>query len=151
MDKNKHKKMGRPTTYTPELAGLICERVATHTYGLKKLCRMYNDMPSQSTINLWRFKHRDFSEQYAQAKVSQIETLVDEILEIADDTSQDQLINSHGNTVCNNEFIARSRLRVDTRKWLASKLVPKVYGTPKIDNAANPSLIEKLLFEINEL
>jgi len=148
MDKKKPKKMGRPTTYTPELANLICERVATHTYGLKKLCRMYDDMPSQSTINLWRYKHTDFSEQYAQAKVFQIETLVDEILEISDDTSHDQLVNDYGNAVCNSEFIARSRLRVDTRKWLAAKLVPKVYGAQKNDNAANPSLIEQLIFDL---
>jgi hypothetical protein len=30
--------------------------------------------------------------------------------------------------VCNSEFIARSRLRIDTLKWLASKLVPRLYG-----------------------
>ena len=57
------------------------------------------------------------------------------------------MINNQGNAIYNGEFIARSRLRVDTRKWLASKLVPKIYGTPKIDKVARSSLIEKLLFD----
>lgn len=52
---------------------------------------------------------------------------MEEILEIADDTSQDQLVDSHGKV--NHQAINRARLKIDTRKWLASKLVPKTYGT----------------------
>lgn len=146
MSADKAKKMGRPTDYTSELAALICERVATHEVGLQKLCTMYDDMPAKITINQWRFKYPDFAAQYAQAKISQIETLVDEILEIADDSSRDNVVNEQGNTVCNSEYIARSRLRIDTRKWLASKLVPKTYGVLQKDNSVSGSTyIEQLL------
>jgi hypothetical protein len=127
IDKTK-KKVGRPTDYNQELANLICERVATHEIGLKRLCAMYDDMPAKITINQWRNKYPEFATQYAQAKISQIETLVDEIIDIADDSTQDEIINDQGTRVCNSEFIARSRLRIDTRKWLASKLVPRLYG-----------------------
>ena len=122
------KKVGRPTDYNQGLATLICERIATHEVGLKQLCSMYDDMPDKTTINKWRYKYPEFSTQYARAKISQIETLVDEIIDIADDSTQDEIINDQGVRICNSEFIARSRLRIDTRKWLASKLVPRLYG-----------------------
>jgi Bacteriophage Sf6, terminase small subunit-like len=127
IDKTK-KKVGRPTDYNQELANLICERVATHEVGLKRLCAMYDDMPAKITINQWRNKYPEFAAQYAQAKISQIETLVEEIIDIADDSTQDEIINEQGARVCNSEFIARSRLRIDTRKWLAAKLIPRLYG-----------------------
>ena len=120
--------MGRPTDYTPELASLICERIATHEMGLKRLCAMYDDMPNHMTIKRWRYRYPEFSAQYAQAKIDQIDVLINEIVDISDDTSNDEIINDKGQRSCNSEFIARSRLRVDTRKWLASKLVPKLYG-----------------------
>lgn len=122
------KKVGRPTEYSQELAKLICERVATHEVGLHRLCSMYDDMPAKITINQWRNKYPEFATQYAQAKISQIETLIDEIIDIADDSAQDEIINDQGVRVCNSEFIARSRLRIDTRKWLAAKLIPRLYG-----------------------
>lgn len=127
------RKLGRPSDYSQELADLICERIATHGVGLQRLCDMYNDIPEKSTIRRWCLKYPQFRTQYAQAKSLQIETLVDEIIDIADDSAQDSIFNNQGQEVCNSEFIARSRLRIDTRKWLASKLVPKVYGLNPVD------------------
>jgi hypothetical protein len=57
--------------------------------------------------------------------------LVDEILAISDDTSQDTILNENGTALCNYEHINRSRLRIDTRKWLAAKLCPRFYGEKK--------------------
>ena len=119
---------GRRSDYTEALADLICERIATHSVGLQRLCDLYDDMPEKSTIRRWCLKYPQFRSQYAQAKALQVETLVDEIIDIADDVSQDTDINEKGKEICNSEFIARSRLRIDTRKWLASKLAPKLYG-----------------------
>lgn len=122
------RKLGRPSDYTQELADLICERIATHGIGLKKLCEMYDDMPEKITIRRWCLKYPQFRSQYAHAKSLQIETLIDEIIDIADDSTGDTIITEQGKSVCNNEFIARSKVRIDTRKWLASKLAPKIYG-----------------------
>lgn len=145
IDKTK-KKVGRPTDYSQELAGLICERVATHGIGLQRLCSMYDDMPDKITINRWRHKYPEFRTQYAQAKVQQIDTLVDEIIDIADDSTQDEIINDQGVRVCNSEFIARSKLRIDTRKWLASKLLPKQYGeAAKQETKDDMTVLEKIL------
>jgi hypothetical protein len=54
--------------------------------------------------------------------------MADEILEIADETSRDTLVNSKGDEMANSEWIARSKVRIDTRKWLLSKQLPKKYG-----------------------
>lgn len=140
-------KVGRPTDYSVELAALICERVATTTLGLERLCAAHDDLPSKFTVNLWRYRYPEFSTQYAMAKLTQADLLAEECLEIADDTSQDTKIDPEtGYEVCNTEFIARSRLRIDTRKWLAAKLLPKQYGTIAEDKkTASETLVEKLL------
>lgn len=126
------KKTGRPTDYTPELAEEICDAVATSSKGLRQLCKEHDNWPCADTIFHWRKTHKEFSDLYAQAKKCQIEALIDEILEIADDTSNDTIIkvDEEGNEkmVCNSEWINRSRLKVDTRKWLAAKLCPRLYG-----------------------
>jgi hypothetical protein len=124
-------KGGRPTDYSLEIATLICDRVATNSCGLEKLCARYPELPVPSTIYLWRLKHPVFSEMYAKAKMIQADILAEQCLEIADDDSNDTKINPEtGEEVANTEFIARSRLRIDTRKWLAAKLLPKQYGKP---------------------
>ena len=122
---------GRPTDYNSEIAKIICERVATHTCGLARLCDMYDDLPDKTTINLWRSKHEEFSIQYAQSKLKQADLLAEECLDISDDARGDIKLDKDGNETINAEFVARSRLRVDTRKWLASKLLPKQYGNQK--------------------
>jgi hypothetical protein len=54
--------------------------------------------------------------------------LAEEIITIADDSSGDVIVDDDGNEQTNHERVARSRLRVDARKWYASKLAPKRYG-----------------------
>lgn len=145
-------KIGRPTNYTPELAKEICDTIASSNVGIKRLCQGNANWPSHNTIYRWLANFSEFSDQYAQAKRNQIELLVDEILEIADDSSQDQVINAQGNLICNTELIARSRLRIDTRKWLAAKLVPKIYGVQNKDenNLPDKSLIERIIDKLDE-
>ena len=69
-----------------------------------------------------------FSEQYARAREAQADKLAEESLQIADDGRSDTYLDAEGNEKTDNEAIQRSRLRVDTRKWLASKMAPKKYG-----------------------
>lgn len=92
-------------------------------------------MPSERTIVRWLADKRNvqFREDYYYARRVQAELLVDEIFEIADDTSDDWVedTNKDGEFIgykVNNEAIQRSRVRIDTRKWYASKMVPKIYG-----------------------
>ncbi|KTD68881.1 hypothetical protein Lste_2039 [Legionella steelei] len=136
-------KKGRPTKYNDTLAREICDTIASSSKGTKRLCFERSHWPCQDTLFTWLKAYPEFSEQYAQAKICQIELLVDEILEISDDASQDQYVNELGVLVPNPPAINRARLKVDTRKWLASKLVPKVYGN-KIDIEGDNSMSEEL-------
>ncbi|MBV5333021.1 terminase small subunit protein, partial [bacterium] len=69
-----------------------------------------------------------FSAQYTRAIQIRAIGWAEEIIEISDDGSQDTYIDNNGNERTNNEVVARSRLRTDSRKWMLSKVLPKVYG-----------------------
>lgn len=131
---------GRPTDYTPELGEEICEAIASTGHGLPTLCKQNSHWPNRSSIFLWLRKYPEFSDRYHKAKKDQVSALVDDILEISDDSSQDVLEDEEGNVRFNSEFAARSRLRVDTRKWIAAKLVPRLYG----DNALARELADEI-------
>lgn len=118
--------IGRPSGYTNEIADAICERIADGE-SLRKIC-LDDDMPSKSMVFRWLHQIESFRDQYARAKEEQADTLADDILDIADDNSQDKYVDEEGKTRVDNEVVARSRLKVDARKWIASKLKPKVYG-----------------------
>lgn len=66
--------------------------------------------------------------EYGRAKEAQAHTLAAQCLAIADDGQSDTYIDANGKERTDNEVVARSRLRVDTRRWLAGKLAPKVFG-----------------------
>jgi hypothetical protein len=149
------KQAGRPTLYTQELADLICQRVATTTFGLARLCAIHDDLPDKTTVNLWRYKYLEFSTQYAQAKLAQADLLAEEMLDISDDGTNDwmQSFGEDGEIgyKLNGEHVQRSRLRIDTRKFLASKLLPKQYGQhAEEDKGANKSVIEMLIDKLAE-
>ncbi len=124
----KSKKRGRPSLYTDKLVAEICRRLAEG----ESLRAIWPDkaMPAISTVMGWLFdgNHDDFSEQYARAREAQAEVRADEIVDIADDDTNDFTADKEGKLVANSEHIQRSRLRVDARKWIAAKLLPKRYG-----------------------
>lgn len=132
--KPKANKVGRPSKYCIEMATRICEAIATHTESYTKICELNPDFPDKSNMRLWRYRHPEFRAMYDQAKRDQAELFVEELLEIADFTGLDSKINfKTGEESMDTEWVARSRLRVDTRKWIACKLLPKVYGDKKED------------------
>lgn len=118
------------TLYTPELAARICALIA-EGQGLREICRA-DGMPAPSTVVLWVTSNRDgFAERYARAREAQMERFAEEILEISDDGTNDWMKRKVGDEVIDvvdHEHIQRSKLRVDSRKWLMSKIAPKRYG-----------------------
>lgn len=117
---------GRPTDYTPEIAAEICFRL-TQGQSLRSIAKA-DDMPPRSVIHRWLLLHPEFADQYTRAKEVQADEMFDEILDIADSKQGDVTTDEFGNEKPNNEYIQRSRLRVDTRKWYLSKVLPKKYG-----------------------
>lgn len=65
--------------------------------------------------------------RYARACEQRTDFIAEEAIEISDAIDND-IIEIDGKQVVNNNVIQRDRLRVDTRKWLISKLHPKKYG-----------------------
>jgi hypothetical protein len=118
--------MARPSDYSIELASLICSRMAEGE-SVRSICRD-PDMPAASTIFLWLARHSEFTEQYARAAEARAHGLAEEALEIADDGQNDTYEDDEGNKRTDQDVIARSRLRVDTRKWFAARLNPRKYG-----------------------
>jgi hypothetical protein len=120
---------GRPTDYTPEIAADICAQIVEGN-SLRSICIAEN-MPDKSTVFRWIAKHEEFRDQYAIAADARSDALVEDILDIADDGSNDWMERNEADNqgwLANGEHLQRSRLRVDTRKWIASKLKPKKYG-----------------------
>lgn len=106
---------GRPSDYTAEIADEICTRLANGE-SLRAICGSERDdfMPHIGTVLRWVSQNNEFREQYARAREIQAETLADDIVTIADGQPEGD--------------VQRDRLRVDARKWVASKLLPKKYG-----------------------
>ena len=105
-------------------------------------------MPSPALVVTWVKDDPAYAEQYARAKEVQAHLMAEEILEIADDGTNDKkMVGKEGQEyeVTDQEVIGRSRLRVDSRKWLLSKMLPKVYGD-KLDL----SIPEGLTINVNK-
>lgn len=82
---------------------------------------------SSSRFFDWLDEDSEKQKQYARATELRADALADEMFDIVDETSRDTIITEKGE-IPNNEWIQRSRLRYDARKWLMSKLNPKKYG-----------------------
>lgn len=122
---------GRPSLYTPEVAEEICSRLATGE-SLKTIC---NDshLPSKVCVLNWVSdpKH-PITDLYVRARELGYLKIADELIDIADDSTNDYMdrVGPDGEVtrVADPETMARSRLRLDTRKWILSKMLPKIYG-----------------------
>ena len=132
---------GRPTDYSLELAAHICSELSQGR-PLTKICAA-DDMPAMSSVYLWLLKNRDFSEMYARAREDQADTMADEIVQIADDGLNDTYIDEDGKKRVDQDVVARSRLRVDARKWVAAKLKPRKYGD-RITQDINATVTSKI-------
>jgi len=115
------RKHGRPITYSPELAAEILRRVSTGET-LREVCRTPG-MPPEATVRGWHLRDIEgFGAQYARARQAQIEGWSDEIVAISNE--RDCEPNDR-------------RVRIDTKRWLMSKIVPKKYGD-RITHAGDP-------------
>ena len=89
----------------------------------------------------WLNEKPELVEQYTRARELQAETLFDELLDIADDASNDWMeINKDGDTryELNGEHTQRTKIRIDVRKWKISKMLPKKYGDrSQVDHTNN--------------
>jgi len=112
---------GRPSSYTPEQADSICAWIAQGR-SAKSWCR--HTGKDMLTVYRWMREHGDFRTRYARAHEDRADSLADELVDIADEAAQGTM-----------EEIAAAKLRIDTRKWIASKLRPGRWGEQQTDTA----------------
>ena len=113
---------------------LICDEIASSSKGIKRICEKKQELPDYSQTYRWMLEKENVSQDsdllselrqmYAHAKKQQTDYLADEMLDIADDSTADY--DADGELRQDN--VQRSRLRVETRKWLMGKLNRRKYG-----------------------
>lgn len=119
---------GRPSEYTPEIAQRICDEIASGR-SLNRICKEEDWTPEQKTVYRWIGSNEEFRQKYRVARESQQEAHANQILDIADDVAN-----------CTEPAVVNAaRLRVDTRKWLMARLLPRVYGD-KVEVSATLTL-----------
>ena len=101
--------MSKPIPYDADTAEDICKRIASGK-SLVKVCGEVG--VSYDIVLKWLRENNDFAVSYARAREDQADFHADAIIDIAD-TEEDP---------------NKARVRIDARKWAASKLRPVKYG-----------------------
>lgn len=122
--------------FTQELFESICKDIATSSKGLKDVCEK-NGVSSVAFYS-WIQNDSQLLNIYTRAREEQADLLADEIIKLADDKTGDTQAGEFGD-VGNAANIARSRLQVEARKWIAAKLKPKKYGD-KVEVESNVNI-----------
>ncbi len=131
--------MGRPTIYSNDLADAICAELSAGK-SLKQICGE-DRYPSEYAVYSWLAKYPDFQKKYSCAREHWANAEFENILAIADDSTNDTVLGEDGEERPNHEWITRSRLRVDTRKWALARMNPRKYGEKQFtDIQVNVSL-----------
>lgn len=108
-----------------KITGFVCYQIAQGK-SLRSILDSDDDLPSPSVFLKWIGACSILREQYTHARQMAYELLADEIVSISD---ENYTTDEHGvKERLSSEAIQRNRLRVDTRKWMLSKMLPKVYG-----------------------
>lgn len=125
--------MSRPIKWTVEKKEIAVKEILLEIMKGRSLTVILKteergNLPSKVTFFEWLKEDEELTNQYARATEVRADIIFDDILSIADENTNDTYINDNGIEVVNNDVIQRSRLRIDSRKWVLSKLNPKKYG-----------------------
>lgn len=129
------KKLGRPSTFSQEVADEICRRLAKGE-PLAQICRDEH-MPAVRTVSDWKKADEAFSADFACARDEGYDHIAAECLTIADETTFDTIQGENGDRA-NTEWISRSKLRIETRLKLLAKWDPKRYGDKVTQELSGP-------------
>jgi hypothetical protein len=121
--------MGRPSSYSEEVAEEILLEIATTDKGLDKICES-DSFPESRTVYRWILANQEFSQRYARARELQTQLLADQIIPIADTPQMGVKTKEteDGFETVTGDMIEHRKLQIDARKWLLAKLAPKKYG-----------------------
>src|SRR5690606_24003975 len=122
---------GRPTKYTPALGRAICKFMVHHSMSLREIGRRPK-MPRETTILSWGMNPaHPFSEQFARARELFYHQMFEDMVEISDDSRNDWMRRAIKDgltaTVLNEEHLARTKIRLETRWKILARALPKIY------------------------
>ena len=121
---------GRPSKFSEAILETIIEKLSDGV-PLRKICRDDETMPSWRTVYRW-MEDESVSSRIARARELGYDSLAEESIAIADDTSKDFIERERQDgrieVVSDTEHIQRSKLRIETRLKLLAKWFPKKYG-----------------------
>jgi hypothetical protein len=130
------------SAYDAEIAERICAAIAITPKGLQKVIDSIGSPVSAGTFWRWlQIKENDLlREMYARAKAAQVMIFAEEISEIADNTQEGVIVTEKPNGTIETkraDMLEHRKLRIESRKWLAAKLLPKVYGDKQLHTGAD--------------
>lgn len=146
---------GGQTKYTQEIADRICEYLMAGL-SLRETCVQEDVVTPIGTVLQWvRDDREGFAKHYRRAREIGYHVMAEEILAVANDGSNDYMVRQSKDgeeyEVVNHEHVQRSRLRVDTMKWMLSKTLPKIYGERlNLDHTNSDGSMAPLLEWVNE-
>lgn len=139
--------MGRPSTYNEEMAERVLEAFATSRGSLHSAFDSRDDLPDLSTVYRWEEARPEFRERLNRAREKRAHVLAETCIEIADATEHDTLVKTGRDgteyEVPNHEWINRSRLRFEARRWMAKTLNQRVYGE-KSESSGTVEVIHRI-------
>src|SRR5262245_48354063 len=141
-------KIGRPTKYSDEWARQFCDLISQGK-SVVDVCAM-EGQPSRDSVYAWMRERQEFSDMYARAREERADLLFERIAAIAEDATGDYVKKEDGTLVVDHENIQRSRLRVDTMKWMASRLAPRKYGDREHDHKGALNFPPAVLIQIGD-
>lgn len=139
--------MGRPSTFTPEIAAKICERLAA---GESLAAASTAEGVPRSTVRQWiEDDTQGFAADSARAFAAGYDALADQCLQIADTPCLgfEKTTKADGSEeVKEGDMLGHRRLQIDTRMRLLGKWAPKKYGDrQELHHTADESLAATIL------
>jgi hypothetical protein len=112
--------------YSRELVDRILATCAVEEIGLRKSCEKHG-LPYTVMCGWVSHDIDGITLRWMQVKRLRGFALVDEILDIADDTAADFVRTEEG-LAFNREHVQRSKLRIETRQWLVKNILRDLFG-----------------------
>jgi hypothetical protein len=144
--------LGRPSVYTAELA----ERILDELMEGRLLIDICDEpgMPAPRTIRNWvKLDRQGFAARYDYARELGFQAMAEQMIAISDDGRNDWIVyykkDGTPEVVFDHEHVSRSRLRVNTRRWTLTKMLPRLYGDRPEGPAKPESDLALLMKEIN--
>ena len=142
-------KGGRPSTYDPHIARLMCEQLS-EGIPLREICRQ-DGFPMWRTVYLWMSKDPDLNTAIARARDVGYDAMAEDCLVIADTPMLGEEVSESEDeegvrrvTIKRIDMLGHRKLQIETRLKLLAKFNPKRYGDKIVHSGddVNPVVIE---------